>query len=295
MPSDYLHSSSKPTQRQRQRFGMAAQRWKSLPPIVKYDLLHNIDFTWARHSPTPSFLKVLSGMQLFMSQEVHSLQYLDKHFPLPIWTCIALTEPTGQPLPFYCNLYHTIYNPGTMVTRFKLNEGNTFFYPVPDVDKEFALSAEGWYIWPEWLARYYLQELIQLRQQVAQPKLYERGYRPAKFQTIPNDPNWIFKPPTLPGMLWHVDVHEMHGPLPDDYYEEVMAKFLIYRYDSYRLHMFIVPMNFHYKTEFKMIYSPPNPLYWTVNVSGGGQISLEPNHMSVVINMTTGAIDHYED
>lgn len=144
MPSDVEHKSSRATQAQRQRFARASQRWSSIPSVIRADLSKKYGLVWKHHSPGLSTTDVLTGRQLFMSQEIHDQEYHDKHAELPPYACIVLVDEAYNPLDGYLKLdSHT----QTDLYKIKLSPANFLFPAIPAADEPYIPfgAYEGYY------------------------------------------------------------------------------------------------------------------------------------------------------
>jgi len=92
-PTDYLHPNSRQVRQQRYNFGLASTHYSHLTPIQKREIRYNAEEVEYSRGSKKSGTKVLTGRNLFISKDIHSLNELQKHIPSYLQICIALADP----------------------------------------------------------------------------------------------------------------------------------------------------------------------------------------------------------
>jgi len=294
MPTDYEHKGSRETQDQRKRFASAARRWASLPPPIKAELTRKYGIVWRHHSPGLSQKDVLEGMQLFISQEIHAQEYHQKHTATPLWVCLHLTFPWGGTAPF--NPQARAYSDWTsqVIPSLLLSPGNIFYCPIPTYRENATLVSEDWYFFTHDYHPYYtLEEFLKLTEETCYPYLYCSTWSPELNITRSPNPNFKYFPTSYP-QWWLFDIHEQHGPNPNDYYPDPMCTISVEDIGNYQLRVHITPYTVRHNN---LIYSHPlgTPrLEWWLRTAPGGY-TLEPNKTTAIIKRPYGSVIRYED
>lgn len=105
-PTDYQHRKSRPLKHQRDRLALASQHWNSLTPTEKAYWRRQLGYGYRSSSPQQETL--LTGRQLFISQELYSLAALGTQLVTPYQLCIILCDIDHKPL--YGELYLYYYD-----------------------------------------------------------------------------------------------------------------------------------------------------------------------------------------
>lgn len=97
-PSDYMHPTSKALNQQKEILALASQHYAHLTPSQKAETRRQFAEVEYQRSHGKTDLKLLTGRQLFIAQEVRSLKATGKQIKLPLEICIILTDPDLNPI-----------------------------------------------------------------------------------------------------------------------------------------------------------------------------------------------------
>jgi len=294
MPSDVEHNSSKPTQRHRQIFSRASKRWAAIPAPVRADLQHNYGYVPVQGHPAAVDYKVLKGRELFLSQEMHGLEYLNLHALLPWWLCIVTTDQVGRVIDIPLELrgkdggYYTSYY------RFYLAAGNTLFYPVPRGQQAYQLryAETGWI---NQMAFYYSEdEIKKLRYQAVHPNITVAHAEYHNWETHPYQDNWKPRYPPLTTDLAQYEVHHIIGWPPVIYYPEAAIS-LIWRKVNQATHsLTIALLNVKHEMTIQLRRYEENLTMWTIEKDLFGTFRLNPRQQTCLFDAYSMVILTYE-
>ena len=130
-PTDYMHTKSRKLALQRYYLTLASKHYAHLTPSQKAITRHQfaeVEFETG-HSRTDT--KLLSGRQLFISQEMHSLKTTGKQLSLPYEVCIILTDPDLNPLEGQLKLYFKKDGDWQETRRELINTADWLFSLIP--------------------------------------------------------------------------------------------------------------------------------------------------------------------
>ncbi|MBA7486475.1 hypothetical protein ES707_22034 [subsurface metagenome] len=97
-PTDYMHSKSMKSARQRYFMTLASQHYARLSPSQKALSRHQFEIVEYETGHSRTEEKLLMGRELFISREIHSLKTTGKQLILPLEVCIVLTDKNLVPL-----------------------------------------------------------------------------------------------------------------------------------------------------------------------------------------------------
>lgn len=293
-PSDVQHNSSKATQRHRQILSRASKRWAKIPPPIKALMSNNYAWVPTQGHFAEADYKVLTGMQLFVAQEMHKLEYHDGHIQVAEIVCAQAVDPTGRVNDVPLVLSNTLC-PGCnpCIIRY-LCPGNILFYPVQDVAQKFTLDTGVYVMHALKEHRYYYQELKAGVQQTHYPQIWLCNTAWPLSRTRAYDANWEYSPAAAPQNLWIATAHEPVGYYPEPYYPEPAAHFVIDKIDDSTIKVRIAPMYFHRDCFFgQSFYIGQNP-FWQIHVTAPGEWTIEPDQYTMIYDWTEGKIIRYE-
>lgn len=306
MPTDVEHKSSRATQEQRQRFAEASRRWADLPDFIKREFSQKYDFVYRHHSPGLSFVDLLKGQHLFISQEIHAQEYHDSHVKIPHYVCIITRsgygrvwypcpDPQGPITPYHPTL---TYKRGTRwytARRYPLQPGNTLFYPIPDDVLDFTVTPEAWYRL-QWPAGYTAQTLhLKPFYIITGPAFFYTPWNGSIVDTFFPSKNLNFLQHPDPDVLYYLNLHDWIS-YPNTYYADPAHNFLIRLIPPGELlKITITPINVRQHAFLFDRYPYPQYRYWYIQRTTGGQCTLFPTQRSVIVKKSNGAIVTYED
>ncbi|MBA7624112.1 hypothetical protein ES703_31516 [subsurface metagenome] len=97
-PTDFMHTKSRKLKKQRDNLALASQHYANLTPSQKAITRHQFEEVEYQKSHGKTDTKLLSGRQLFISKEIHSLETTGRQIVLPYELCIMLTDYALNPL-----------------------------------------------------------------------------------------------------------------------------------------------------------------------------------------------------
>ncbi len=149
-PTDYLHPNSPKVKRQRENFGLASTHYSHLTPIQKMENRLNTELVEYSRGSKKSGTKVLTGRQLFISKDIHSLNELQKHIPSYLQICIALTDQELNLIEGDIRLYGLFDSEWREEDRRQLGPSHWLFPTVPrDLPLYHPVGADYDYYDPE--------------------------------------------------------------------------------------------------------------------------------------------------
>jgi len=116
-PTDYMHTKSRKLQQQRANMSVASKDYARLSPSQKAETRHQFEEVEYQKSHGKTDTKLLTGRQLFISKDIHSLATSGKKMSVPYDACIVLSDPELNLIP------------GGMRLHFKRNGEDEELYP----------------------------------------------------------------------------------------------------------------------------------------------------------------------
>jgi len=142
-PTDYMHTKSRKLARQRANFALATQHYAQLTPSQKAITRHQHEEVEYIKSHGKTDTKLLSGRQLFISKEMHSLETTQKQTVLPYELCIMLVDENLSPLAGELWLYCTVSGEWFHLPKDEIYTGNWLFSLVPRDYPPYRLYGEA--------------------------------------------------------------------------------------------------------------------------------------------------------
>ncbi len=145
-PTCWMHSNSRPVLLQRERFKRAVQHYASLTPPQKWlskRRLGDVEYI-DNHGKTQ--VKMLSGRQLVISEDIHELTTTGHFTEQPFQVCIILCDPDYEPLKGTLHLEYRDAGGWHEVEGRELVLGNWLFVEVPGKMESYWVwgETEGW-------------------------------------------------------------------------------------------------------------------------------------------------------
>jgi len=134
-PTDVVHSKSRRLARQREYLTLASRHYAHLTPSQKAITRHQFEIVEYETGHSRTETKLLSGRQLFVSKEMHSLKTTGKQLVLPYEVCIMLVDEAHYPLEGKLWLRYPKDDRWYVVDKEELVTGNWLFSAIPR-DKE---------------------------------------------------------------------------------------------------------------------------------------------------------------
>jgi len=294
MPSDVQHSSSKPTQRHRQIFSRASKRWAAIPAPVRADLQHNYGYVPVQGHPAAVDYKVLKGRELFLSQEMHGLEYLDTHLELPLYLCFILTDECNTTLDLQAHLMTGDYAHWEECRGYYLCPGNTLFYPVPREEPLYLLGYATAGYFGKQIFTYYYSDILKLRRQTVMP------YIGCQLSGRDKDSYWPpsggFEPLPSPGApyLWQYNIHQRNLETAGEFLPQTAFQLL---WRKILPNVFSLTITLDYLVRNDKIWLghyPWFPLIWEITNEGTGIYHTNPPLHTCVYHVDPWGILHYE-
>ena len=178
-----MHTKSRKCALQRYYLTLASQHYGHLTPSQKAITRHQFEEVEYETGHSQTKPKLLSGRQLFISKEIHSLKTTGKQLILPYEVCIVLTDPDLNPLEGQLDLYYLTNGDWQSLAREEIGLGNWLFSLVPAGKASYHPIGEaiGYYD-PEDPEETYLDE-VSLKQ-YHYHKLYPTGIPEALFDAL---------------------------------------------------------------------------------------------------------------
>ena len=178
-----MHTRSRKCALQRYYLTTASRHYSRLTPSQKAITRHQFEEVEFETGHSRTDTKLLSGRQLFISKEMHSLKTTGKQIQLPYEVCIVLTDPDLNPLEGSLDLYFKTDGEWQETAKDELNLGNWLFSKVPAGKASYHPIGEaiGYYD-PEDPEITYLDELT--LKQYHYHKLYPTGIPEALFDAL---------------------------------------------------------------------------------------------------------------
>ncbi len=145
-PTCWMHENSRPVMLQRERFKRAVQHYARLTPPQKWlskRRLGDVEYI-DNHGVTQ--VKLLSGRQLVISEDIHALATTGRFTEQPFQVCIILCKPDYEPLLGELYLEYQDEAGWHEVEGRELNMGNWLFVEVPGKMTAYRVWGEavGW-------------------------------------------------------------------------------------------------------------------------------------------------------
>lgn len=142
-PTDYMHTKSRKLKRQRDNFTLASQHYATLTPSQKAITRHQFAEVEYQKSHGKTDTKLLSGRQLFISQEIRSLNTTGTQLALPYELCIILADQGFSALEG--NLWVRYLKDGQWknCTKEELAKGSWLFSDVPTKQEAYQVEGEA--------------------------------------------------------------------------------------------------------------------------------------------------------
>ncbi|KKN21790.1 hypothetical protein LCGC14_0921700 [marine sediment metagenome] len=178
-----MHTKSRKCALQRYYLTLATQHYARLTPSQKAITRHQFEEVEYETGHSQTKTKLLSGRQLFISKEMHSLKTTGKQLILPYEVCIVLTDPDLNPLEGQLDLYYLTNGDWQSLAREEIGLGNWLFSLVPAGKASYHPIGEaiGYYD-PEDPIETYLDE-VSLKQ-YHYHKLYPTGIPETLFDAL---------------------------------------------------------------------------------------------------------------
>lgn len=295
MPSDVQHRSSKPTQRQRQRFGTASKRWSNLPNVVKADLRDKYGFVLAQTPHGKSEVKLLQGARLYQSQDIHLQKYHDTHATTELYFCALAVNPKHLPIqtPLYLFCYQATM--GETHQTYQLSPGNYLFYPVRDWPKGYIVRGLYYPSHPATPLPFSKQQLLRGQDVALHPGWWCWEGPPGARYTYSDAPNWGYSPLAGGKTLWTVRLYARMQWHPTILYATPEVSLTWHKLsdhvDKIQLHL----INPHKLTRYCDTLACLDNIFWTVDLDWLGHPRVDPPHTTVVYNHHQLRILRYED
>ena len=202
-PTDYMHTKSRKLKRQRDNFTLATQHYANLTPSQKAITRHQFEEVEYQKSHGKTDTKLLSGRQLFISKEIHSLATTQKQLVLPHEVCIMLVDPDLNPIQGQLWLRYLKDSEWLDIDREELSTGNWLFSQTPRGQEAYRPYGEAEdYHDPELESYQYLTEkqLLDYHYHILQPglpileQLYLLPYTHYHFGVMGWYVRWFFQP-----------------------------------------------------------------------------------------------------
>jgi len=149
-PTDYLHPNSRQVRQQRKNFGLASTHYSHLTPIQKREYRLTTEVVEYSRGSKKSGTKVLTGRQLFISKDIHSLNELQEHIPSYLQICIALTDQELNLIEGDIRLYGLFDGEWREEDRKQLSPSHWLFPTVPrDLPLYHPIGADHTYYDPQ--------------------------------------------------------------------------------------------------------------------------------------------------
>jgi len=142
-PTDYQHSRSRKLKRQRDNLALASQHYATLSPSQKALTRHEFAEVEFQKSHGPTDTKLLSGRQLFISREIHSLNATGKPTLVPHEVCILLTDQNKAPLAGNLWLRYPKDDSWYVVPKDELVTANWLFSGIPRGKSAYRVYGEA--------------------------------------------------------------------------------------------------------------------------------------------------------
>lgn len=210
-PADYMHPSSKRLARQREVFAQASQHYSHLTPGQKGLSRHQFAEVEYQLSHGKTDLKLLTGRQLFIAQEVRSLTATQKQIVFPYELCIILVDASSNPLDGELWLYSTVAGEWFDLPKSQICEGNWLFSNVPPGYAPYRVYGEAEdYFDPE------LPETQAMSEDDIKPYHYHKLYSPISFNPFSQEVHYYrswhtFTPSQYVGNFWTSHALWTHG------------------------------------------------------------------------------------
>jgi len=142
-PTDYMHTKSRKLKTQRDNLTLASQHYASLTPGQKAITRHQFEEVEYQKSHGKTDIKLLSGRQLFISKEIHSLNTAGKQLEIPYDLCIILADQGFSPLDG--NLWVRYLKDGNWKNckKEELAKGSWLFTEVPTKQEAYQIEGEA--------------------------------------------------------------------------------------------------------------------------------------------------------
>jgi len=145
-PTCWMHENSRPVMLQRERFKKAVQHYAGLTPPQKWlskRRLGDVEYI-DNHGVTQ--VKMLSGRQLVISEDIHALATTGRFTEQPFQVCIILCDQDFEPLVGELYLEYQDAGGWHEVEGRELNLGNWLFVEVPGKMTAYRVwgGAVGW-------------------------------------------------------------------------------------------------------------------------------------------------------
>ena len=171
-PTDYTHKQSRKLKRQRDNLTLASQHYSHLSPRQKAITRHQFEEVEYQKSHGKTDTKLLSGRQLFISKEMHSLETTQKQLVLPHELCIMLVDEDHEPLSGELWLRYLKDAEWLEIWKEELATGNWLFTQTPRGQEAYRPygEADGYHD-PELESLQYMTEsqLLAYRYHILQP------------------------------------------------------------------------------------------------------------------------------
>ena len=130
-PTDYMHTKSRKLARQRRYMALASQHYAKLTPSQKAITRHQFEIVQYETGHSKTEEKLLSGRQLFISKDIHSLKTTGKLILLPSELCIMLVDEEYNSLEGKLDLLYKELGEWKECESDELSFGSWLFSQVP--------------------------------------------------------------------------------------------------------------------------------------------------------------------
>lgn len=134
------HSNSIPLARQRARLATASQHWNNLTPSQKNTWRHKLGYVSRQGSPSEQVL--LSGRQLFISQEISSLNSTGQQLKPGYELCIVLCNEDYEALLGMLTVSYLENNVWNVCQAEQIAPGNWRFPDVPRAKQSYRIEGQ---------------------------------------------------------------------------------------------------------------------------------------------------------
>ncbi|MBA7563006.1 hypothetical protein ES708_04659 [subsurface metagenome] len=158
-PSDYMHKNSRSLARQREIFSMASRHYANLTPGQKGESRHQFAEVEYQKSHGKTDIKLLTGRELYIAQDVRSLRATQKQTVFPYELCIMLVDQNLNPLEGELWLYCTVTGEWFDLPKVQISKGHWLFSKVPPGYPPYRVYGEtGAFFDPELPEHQYMTE-----------------------------------------------------------------------------------------------------------------------------------------
>jgi len=142
-PTDYEHTQSRKLKIQREYLTLASQHYAQLTPSQKAITRHQIEEVEYEKAHGKTDIKLLSGRQLFISKEIHSLKTTGQQVVLPHEICIQLTDWGYNLLQGSVSLLYFANGQWSACKKEEITLGNWLFSEVPVGKQAYRVYGEA--------------------------------------------------------------------------------------------------------------------------------------------------------